>query len=52
MKHLRGYVFVGEHAQPFEMDVSNNQQAHDMLHRAGAKHYMFLMEREVEQEDE
>lgn len=52
MKHLRGYVFIGEHAQPFEMDVSNNQQAHDMLHRAGAKHYMFLMEREVEEEDE
>ena len=52
MKHLRGYVFIGKHAQPFEMDVSNSQQAHDMLHRTGAKHYIFLMEREVEEDDE
>lgn len=51
MKHLRGYVFVGEHAQPFEMDVSDSQQAHDMLRRAGAKHYIFLMEREVKEDE-
>ena len=51
MKHLRGYVFIGEHAQLFEMDVSNSQQAHNMLRKAGAKHYMFLMEREVEEDE-
>lgn len=51
MKHLRGYVFVGEHTQPFEMDVSDSQQAHDMLRKAGVKHYIFLMEREVEEDE-
>jgi hypothetical protein len=50
MKHLRGYVFKQGTAIPIEMDFESAEVAHQVI-GAAFPNYMFLIEREVEEDE-
>ena len=50
MKHLRGYVFKNGQGIFVELDVKDSAEAHKVI-SARFPHYMFLIEREVEEDE-